>query len=670
MIGTILRDYRIVTELGSGGMGTVYFAEHTVIGRRAAIKVLHKDIASEDNVSRFFTEAKAVNAIRHPNIVDITDFGREGDLHYIIMEMLEGETLGARLEGGKRLSEAATVRIASQVASAVGAVNDRGIVHRDIKPENIFLTNHPDYPDFVKVLDFGVVKLMGAPQGRQAAHKTQPGSAIGTPAYMSPEQCRAEAGLDHRSDIYSLGVVAYQMLTGTPPFEGDALEQMLAHSRLAPMPPEERQPEVSSALSAVVMKALEKKPERRFASMRELRQALEAAVAPVQPAGAPAPAPPPAPEPAPEPAPVTAAVAASPVPRVNRAAPSPAAGVSRQHWYGASRAPAVVEPTPQITREEAVRQERIERIERVQTRKVGSKLREIIANRIAEDRLSVPTMPVVALKCLDLLLDPNARFNQIAAVVETDPLIASRLLRIVNSPAYGAREPITSVEKAVSRLGLKPLKMLLIEMSAREVFSSRNPRIRESFRGIWEHCLAVGMLAREASAHTLGADGDAAYLAGLFHDVGKPVVAALLLEAERSLMDELHEPFMTDTLWLKVVDDSHRDVGAALAAKWNLPEAVAQAIAHFDKYDQAGGRTSCTNLVRYANALTKREGIYVGQVNSEEVIAVASRGRELLGLDELTEERLTRGLRERVEAITKASSAPVAPAPSAGRPQS
>ena len=285
MINQIIRDYRIVTELGSGGMGTVYFAEHTLIGRRAAIKVLHRDVSSnEEIVSRFFTEAKAVNAIRHPNIVDITDFGQvdldaDGDVYFIIMEMLEGETLGARLEATKTFDERTAVRVLGQVASAVGAVNERGIVHRDIKPENIFLTNHPDYPDFVKVLDFGVVKLMGASSGGGEAgapgiYKTQPGSAIGTPAYMSPEQCLADAGLDHRSDIYSLAVVAYEMLTGRLPFGGDALEVMMGHARGALTAPKDLNPALSDAMNEVVVRALAKKAADRFATMRDFKQAL------------------------------------------------------------------------------------------------------------------------------------------------------------------------------------------------------------------------------------------------------------------------------------------------------------------------------------------------------------------------------------------------------------
>ncbi len=201
-----------------------------------------------------------MNSIRHPNIVDITDFGQTESMYFIIMEMLEGETLGARLEHDRPLDERVTVRILGQVASAVGAVNEQGIVHRDIKPENIFLTNHPDYPDFVKVLDFGVVKLMGAPP--EAAHKTRPGSAIGTPAYMSPEQCLGDSRLDHRSDVYALGVVGYEMLTGGLPFEGDSLEVMMGHARGTLVPPNERQPDLSAAMNEVIVRALAKKPER------------------------------------------------------------------------------------------------------------------------------------------------------------------------------------------------------------------------------------------------------------------------------------------------------------------------------------------------------------------------------------------------------------------------
>jgi putative nucleotidyltransferase with HDIG domain len=301
------------------------------------------------------------------------------------------------------------------------------------------------------------------------------------------------------------------------------------------------------------------------------------------------------------------------------------------------------------------------RMERAQSRVVGSTLREIVSKRIAQDRFSLPAMPVVALKCLELLRDEDARIRELAATIEKDPLIAARLLRIVNSPLYGARTPITSMENAIARLGLKPFKTILIELSAREVFASKNARIRDAFRGIWEHCLAVGMLARDlAVALKGGADSEAAYLAGLFHDVGKPVSGALLLEAERSLLQDLDVPFMTESLWIKVVGETHRDVGSALASQWSLPTAAARAIAACEAYDEEGGRASCTNLVRFANALTKQIGIYVGEFDAAAVAAVADDGRRLLGVDADVEARVTAELRARVEATT-AAAAPRAP---------
>jgi serine/threonine-protein kinase len=159
------------------------------------------------------------------------------------------------------------------VAAAAGAAHAQGLVHRDLKPANIFLRQHADYPDFVKVLDFGIAKLVGGDPDVVSYH-TQQGAMLGTPAYMSPEQCLGEASLDHRSDIYSLGVVLYAMITGRLPFEGPVGRLILGHVHEAPKPPSILNPGVSGVMNAIVLRALEKKPEDRFASMREVRDAL------------------------------------------------------------------------------------------------------------------------------------------------------------------------------------------------------------------------------------------------------------------------------------------------------------------------------------------------------------------------------------------------------------
>ncbi|HKU37083.1 MAG TPA: serine/threonine-protein kinase, partial [Polyangiales bacterium] len=274
MIGERIGNYRIVTELGGGAMGEVYFAEHTVMGRRSAVKVIREELSGHaEMVERFANEARLVNRIGHPNIVEITDFGQIGARYYIMMELLEGETLEERLERTRTLSPASAQRIAVQITGALGAAHDLGVVHRDLKPENIYLVNRAGEPDYVKVLDFGIAKLMGdLPKGTAG---TMPGTLLGTPHYMSPEQCHGAEHVDHRADVYALGVILYRMLTGELPFDGDTLLSVLyAQANEAPRPPRELCPELSLHLEAVVLKALAKSPDERFQDMASLRAAL------------------------------------------------------------------------------------------------------------------------------------------------------------------------------------------------------------------------------------------------------------------------------------------------------------------------------------------------------------------------------------------------------------
>ncbi|MCU0699212.1 MAG: serine/threonine protein kinase, partial [Myxococcaceae bacterium] len=271
MIGQHLLNYRVVSQLGAGGLGTVFLGEHTVIGRKAALKVLNAAVSHDEAmVARFIAEARAVNTIRHPNIVDVTDYGQSNGAFVIVMELLEGETIAQRLEKVERLAEHQVVSMLTQAASALGAAHERGIVHRDLKPENLFLTNSPDYPDFLKVLDFGIAKLLGAPVGP----KTTPGMIIGTPAYMSPEQVMGDEGLDARSDVYAFGVVAYRMLTGRLPYEGNVMQLMQGHLNGTPPPLKHFEPSLSDAIERVVLKCLARQPADRYQTMKELRREL------------------------------------------------------------------------------------------------------------------------------------------------------------------------------------------------------------------------------------------------------------------------------------------------------------------------------------------------------------------------------------------------------------
>ena len=282
MIGERVNNYQVVSLLGEGGMGAVYLAEHPFMGRKAAIKVLRRELVEDKGlVERFMNEARAANAIQHPNIIDIIDVGQlPSGIPYLMMEFLDGESLAKRIEREKHLAVSAAVDIATQTASALYAAHGKGIVHRDLKPDNLYLV--PDearqFGQRVTVLDFGIAKLRGELSGSGA--KTQSGSVMGTPPYMSPEQCRGITDeIDHRTDVYALGIILYEMLTGAPPFMSEGWgEVVLMHVTKAPPPPRSRNPEITPEVEAVILKALAKAPADRWDSMAELGMALQKAV--------------------------------------------------------------------------------------------------------------------------------------------------------------------------------------------------------------------------------------------------------------------------------------------------------------------------------------------------------------------------------------------------------
>jgi len=253
-------------------MGAVYLAQHPMIDRRVAVKVLKRELAEDQAlVQRFFNEARAANAIRHPNIVEVVDVGMlpEG-LPYLIMELLDGETLASRLSRLGRLPAGQAVAIACQAAAAIEAAHSKGIVHRDLKPDNLFLARDEHAGVRLKVLDFGIAKLRRELTG--ASLRTGTGALLGTPPYMSPEQCKGGSGeIDHRTDVYALGIILYEMLTGVLPFVADGFgEMLLKHMTEAPRPLREIEGSLPVEVEAAVLKALAKRREDRFPSMAEL----------------------------------------------------------------------------------------------------------------------------------------------------------------------------------------------------------------------------------------------------------------------------------------------------------------------------------------------------------------------------------------------------------------
>ncbi len=278
MEGASIGPYRIVRKLGEGGMGAVWLGEHALLGRRAAIKVLLREFSSnEEIVQRFFNEAKAVTAIADPGIVQVFDFGYHTDgSAFLVMEVLEGEAMDARLKRIGRFAAIDAVRLMAQIATSLGAAHAKGVIHRDLKPENIFIVGDPAVTggERTKILDFGIAKLAGDEPGKL---KTRTGIVMGTPVYMSPEQCRGMSNIDSRSDVYTLGCVLFTMLTGRPPFEAEGTgDLIIMHVRDQPPPPSQFAPGLTAELDAVVLQCLEKNPSERFQSTAALVQALGA----------------------------------------------------------------------------------------------------------------------------------------------------------------------------------------------------------------------------------------------------------------------------------------------------------------------------------------------------------------------------------------------------------
>jgi serine/threonine-protein kinase len=637
MIGQAVGSYVITSLLGEGGMGKVYLARHTLIGRKAAVKILNPDIASdEEAVSRFFTEARLVNDIRHPNIVEITDFGQFSSFYCIVMELLEGETLAARLHRSRTLDEATVVRIFRQVTSALGAAHEQGMVHRDVKPENIFLRNHPDYPDFVKVLDFGIAKLLTT--NSAVGHHTKTGTVIGTPAYMSPEQCLGEASLDLRSDIYSLGVVLYEALTGRQPFVGDTLGRLIVcHVSEPPVPPSSINPHVSAGMSAVVMRALAKQSKDRFASMRELREALE--IAPVR-------------------APAVNVVAGRqrsitrPVPMDPRGMGPGAGAASMPAAAARAQAPGHAGATigsPRRASEDNTTVD-IDVVDTAQQQAV--KLVSLVLERFATGRVSLPALPEVTERCLDLLRRSNLGFTEVSRAISEVPHLRSRVMRLANSAAFPSLMPATTLDMAIARLGTEGLHDALIEFAARDVYEGRQQtRVKEALRRIWPQSIGAGLIAGNlCELASRESEVTYAYLAGVLHNIGKPLVGALLIEIEQQMMRAGERQPIGEAVWLATIEASHRQFGAALVRKWRLAHPISEAIESSAEFVAARPR-ALGNVARFSVALAQRLGLTIGPSNPTHAEEACAQGRALLEVDDRAMRVLSHGLKERATVL-------------------
>jgi serine/threonine-protein kinase len=265
--GTVVAgNYRVVRLIGEGAMGSVYEAEHVRLGRHVALKMLHERFASSPRaVARFEREARAAAAIGHDNIVDVIDFGHHEGVPYIVMEYLEGQTLAERLAAENTIDSIEACRIAAQVLSALASAHAVGIVHRDLKPGNVMLAERAGGRVTAKILDFGISKFASA--GASSRVATQAGMMLGTPSYMAPEQWLGRPDVDHRADLYAVGVMLYEMLTGGLPYEGATRHELfveVVRSHVPPPTPSEIAPESPRALDAIALRAVQRDASQRF----------------------------------------------------------------------------------------------------------------------------------------------------------------------------------------------------------------------------------------------------------------------------------------------------------------------------------------------------------------------------------------------------------------------
>ncbi len=286
----VANKYRLLRPLAKGGMGSVWAAEHVTLDMQVAVKFMIPQLVDEEGLrARFEREAKAAAQLRSPNVVQIYDYGLDGDAPYIAMELLKGEDLGARLARDGRLGLADALPIFNQIGKALRRAHEERIVHRDLKPVNIFLARHDD-EILVKVLDFGIAKLLG-PNVADGVTKT--GTVMGSPHYMSPEQVRGLKELDHRTDIWALGVILYRTLTGQLPFPGSQMGDIFLKICTArPTPPSELVSDCDPRHDSLIDKALAVDPAARFQSVKEMMDALNALAAAARPSvSAPTPSP-------------------------------------------------------------------------------------------------------------------------------------------------------------------------------------------------------------------------------------------------------------------------------------------------------------------------------------------------------------------------------------------
>ena len=280
------------------------------------------------------------------------------------------------------------------------------------------------------------------------------------------------------------------------------------------------------------------------------------------------------------------------------------------------------------------------------SKRLASELERIVLERIAGNRLVLPAMPSVPQRCLDILRDPDYNVRKLVKELEAEPVLSLLVVRAANAASYGRSNGMQALDQAVVRIGARGLKTLITEYAVNEIFESNNRQIKEANRRVYEHSLVVALLARDLAALIGNIEPDTCYLAGLLHDIGKPVLAAMILEIDRK-MSRTSPGWIDLNAWTHIIETSHRKVGVAVATEWRLPDPITAGIRDCSDYDSAD-RNSVGNVVRLANALAKREGYTTGPMDAADIEAMIMVGMSMLGGDTSVVDRLVNNIGSRL----------------------
>ncbi len=568
-IGVVIgKRFRVLERVGEGGMGVVYRAEQLGMGRKVALKVLHADYAKDLRImNRFRNEAALAAGFSHPNSVTVYDFGIHKEQMYLAMEFVDGNRLSDIQEDNQPLDWKRACRIVLQITSCLEEAHSFNIIHRDIKTDNIMLIERGEIKDIVKLLDFGIAKIVDNKFQQQGTSLTLAGEIFGTPSYISPEQILGNE-LDARTDLYSLGVVFYKLLTGRLPFEAEVPIALMA-KHLQEKPPAflEVCPkcEVPSQLEGLVMAALEKKPENRPSCMRDFGAEIASVYG----------------IPSKNPEYITAPFQdAENLVRIKESLCPDIYVVEEEPLLEYKPEQVLTGEYTDNDQEQKSDEQNLDNNSNSQTGNQNEVSQDIIVLEKLADRIAKSyNFPGVASHISEINTKTgrdNTSANQLANVILKDFALTTKLLNLINSAFYGqVRGKVKTISRAVVLMGFEQVRQITIGMLMFDQFASKDINTARELREEVIQSVMSGMIAKKAASRIDGLNPEEALICGMFHHLGKNLVVLCLPDKWKQIQEIVKNGNADVRMAAKVVlGVSFEDLGSAVATRWDFPSGI------------------------------------------------------------------------------------------------